>query len=311
MPIITDGLLNYFNFNQGVTETVWENIAPSTIGSYNGTITGGVLQSNGVYFSGTASKTVKFPYAPALDEKNISFTLNFGFIPLETNLSHFLMGASYASIAVNRIGLELFRVSNNAIVNHIMNFGQNLVIGTEYDLCITYDVNTLSLKGYLNGVLFSTITTVEAMYIGYWNTNNFFTMGNNNYIVTIQHVKYYIKALSQEEVTTNYLNGTNIGLGSSNAFPIVSIINTSKTTISGEAEMNQSIITIQFSTDVTQYVARVNGVDQNTGMLIHSGGAVSANTDAQIIVDWNELLSEGLNRINIYGQNADGWTPYT
>jgi hypothetical protein len=92
--------------------------------------------------------------------------------------------------------------------------------------------------------------------------------------------------------------------------PTSTIVSVDRSKISDEVGMNQSIITIKFDTDVTQYVARLNGVDNTTGILVHSGGAVNANTNAQVIIDWNELTTEGSNRINIYGQNAYGWTLY-
>jgi len=93
--------------------------------------------------------------------------------------------------------------------------------------------------------------------------------------------------------------------------PIVTALTTNRAKISDEPNVNQSVITVRFDTDVTQYVARLNGVDYATGTLVHTGGAVAANTDAQIIVDWNELTTEGSNRINVYGQNANGWTVQT
>jgi hypothetical protein len=93
--------------------------------------------------------------------------------------------------------------------------------------------------------------------------------------------------------------------------PTVTSLVANKTKISDEPNVNQSIITVQFDSDVTQYVARLNGSDYNTGTLVHTGGAVAANTNASIIIDWNELSTEGQNRINIYGQNANGWTAYT
>lgn len=93
--------------------------------------------------------------------------------------------------------------------------------------------------------------------------------------------------------------------------PIVSILSVSNYTISDELGANQSIIIITFDKDVTQYVAMLNGVDHTTGTLIHSGGALTAGIQGQVIIDWNELTTEGQNRINIYGQGADGsWTKY-
>ena len=95
----------------------------------------------------------------------------------------------------------------------------------------------------------------------------------------------------------------------SNSYPIVTKLEASKLKISDEAGMNQSIITVRFDKDVTEYVARLNGSDYSTGTLVHQGLGVLANTDATVIIDWNELTREGENRINIYGKGIDGsWT---
>lgn len=94
-------------------------------------------------------------------------------------------------------------------------------------------------------------------------------------------------------------------------FPNVSTMNVNRSKISDEPGINQSVITIQFDKSVTEYRAMLNGTDYNTGVMVHSGGAVLANTDTQIIIDWNESLVEGLNRINIYGKNDIGWTAHT
>lgn len=76
--------------------------------------------------------------------------------------------------------------------------------------------------------------------------------------------------------------------------------------------MNQSTITVRFDSDVVEYVARLNGTDHLTGINVHQGGNAIANTNVQVIIDWNELSSEGANRINIYGKGLDGqWTPYS
>ena len=99
-------------------------------------------------------------------------------------------------------------------------------------------------------------------------------------------------------------------LPKTNPVPKVIKLETNRPKISDEVGMNQSIITVRFDTDVKEYVARLNGSDATTGVLVHSGGAVKANTDAEIIVDWNELGSEGSNRINVYGLNDYGWTEY-
>lgn len=52
MPIITNGLIGYWNVKQGVNGSGWTNIAPATMGKYDGVIFGAVNQSEGMYFDG-------------------------------------------------------------------------------------------------------------------------------------------------------------------------------------------------------------------------------------------------------------------
>lgn len=78
--------------------------------------------------------------------------------------------------------------------------------------------------------------------------------------------------------------------------------------ISKNPNLNKATVLVQFDTDVTEYVAMLGGVDQTTGINVHTGGPIKANTNAEVVVDWNELTSEGPNKINIYGKNSSGWT---
>ena len=54
--IVTNGLVGYWHYKDGVSGTVWNNIAPDTVGQYNGTINGAVLDAYGVYFDGVDDK---------------------------------------------------------------------------------------------------------------------------------------------------------------------------------------------------------------------------------------------------------------
>lgn len=93
--------------------------------------------------------------------------------------------------------------------------------------------------------------------------------------------------------------------------PICTIVSLSKSKISDESGMNQSLLTFKFDQAVTEWRVRTIGVDPDTGILADSGGAVAANTEIIARIEWNELYQEGSNRINIYGRNADGqWTVY-
>jgi hypothetical protein len=95
------------------------------------------------------------------------------------------------------------------------------------------------------------------------------------------------------------------------AYPKMTLVSVNREKISDELGMNQAIITVKFDQDIQSYKAMLNGVDHTTGILVHSGTSATANTDVDIVIDWNELTSEGENRINIYGQSLSGeWTAY-
>lgn len=76
--IITDGLVGYWHAKQGISGTTWKNIAPLTVGNYDGTISGNpVLQSNGLFFDGVDDKVV-IPSFPGLDN-NFTYQILTGF----------------------------------------------------------------------------------------------------------------------------------------------------------------------------------------------------------------------------------------
>lgn len=72
--ITTNGLVGYWHYKQGLSGsshgTTWQNIAPSTVGQYNGSINGNacVLNSNGLFIDGS------FDCDPTMDKMPNTFT---------------------------------------------------------------------------------------------------------------------------------------------------------------------------------------------------------------------------------------------
>lgn len=108
----------------------------------------------------------------------------------------------------------------------------------------------------------------------------------------------------------NESSGTSISVNTNASYPVVSIVSVSHYKISGQTGINQCHITFTFNTDITQWSVNVMGVDYATGTVADSGGAITAGIQITAIVDNLELYQEGDNRINIYGRNIAGWTPY-
>lgn len=92
--------------------------------------------------------------------------------------------------------------------------------------------------------------------------------------------------------------------------PNVTIVSVDHYTISNQDGMNFSDVTFYFDTDVTSWTINLLGVSNDTGTVLISGGAVSANTNMTATIYGNQLTSEGSNQLNLYGQNTIGWTPY-
>ncbi len=117
---------------------------------------------------------------------------------------------------------------------------------------------------------------------------------------------------------TSYMSGTSfstpmiagIFANYKQAFPD-RVNNESKEKISLIDEMNFSVLKFKFDTDVDEYKVNILGSSHDTGIEgVHSTDKVFANTEITILIFGENLPNEGLNRVNIYGRNFNGWTLY-
>ena len=93
--------------------------------------------------------------------------------------------------------------------------------------------------------------------------------------------------------------------------PVIEIKTQSNTIISDELGVNQCICVFSANENIAKWEARaVLGSEippRGVGTLVESGGFLEELTDAQIIVDFNELQSgDGLYTIAIYAQDIYG-----
>lgn len=100
-------------------------------------------------------------------------------------------------------------------------------------------------------------------------------------------------------------------LTTQSAKPKVSIVSNSKPKLSPKEQYRESTLVFNFDKNVTEWIVRAGGDSHETGYIADRGGAVTANTNINAIIDYTELPNEGVNKINIYGKGEDGqWTEY-
>lgn len=310
--IVTDSLMAYWNTKQGVTGSVWANIAPATIGSLNGSIQGATLQKDGMYFDGVDDKI-------AFNSRlltNPEYTFEFWFKP-ESN------GFTTSYIFSNGLADRSFsyRNSNGVIQYNYSNLTSSPLTLSQFShvvIVLKTIEDTKYAETFINGVSSGLVVQryiggVSELDFSTWSFGGHPSSNSNTLKGHLESIKIYNKPLTQSEIIQNLNAGRDIGLSNNipPATPTVIYISTDNPKISDETNKNQSNITVKFDVDIIEYVARLNGTSHDTGVLVHQGGAVPANTNAQVIIDWNELTTEGNNRINVYGKSSGGlWTAY-
>lgn len=320
--IVTDGLVGYWHYKQGVVGNTWGNISPSTKGRYNGVISGANLHSEGVYLDGIDDKVIINEF----DNTLIEYTVETIFKSVKDSYFVILSGRSndegtHLSIGVqpssssDGLYLQIGAMGDTGTMSHSPS-GFKLLTNKTHTLTLTLlrkEIGYISYI-YLDGVqVYYHDATISKIDIGLGSTIGFGNQITNNFSMLngyIMSQKIYNRVLSSEEVQQNYLAGTEVGLPQSpiSSPPKPTITLVSKSKISDEPNMDRSYITFKFNEDVTQWTVNVLGVSHDTGFVADSGGAVTANTEITAEIDWTELQQEGQNKVSIYGKNNAGWT---
>ena len=93
--------------------------------------------------------------------------------------------------------------------------------------------------------------------------------------------------------------------------PVITVATPDKRTISDETGFTRCTCTFQSDLDLSQWEARATKAGttpaRGVGLLVESGGALSANTNATVYVDWIELTDgDGEYTITVYGCSTGG-----
>jgi len=314
MGIVTNGLIAYWNAQQGISGTTWNNIAPANESKFPLTLANTTVESDRVLFKGlTSSRAVTSENVAGVTSHTVEM-----FISADA-LYEFASGVPFYAITTmsNRGG---FILNTTKDVNRLeysdtstastfaITPNNSIVKGSIIQIFAIVDALDISVSLGVNGTILTRTTTT---YSNLPKLVGLITLGVRKYNTSyfdpfkgyIYSTKIYNRVLTPQEITQNYNNGIAIGLANK---PIANIISVNKSKISKMSGMDKSIITFNFDKDVQAYKVMVGGVDYNTGLLADSGGAKTANTNIVAEIDHTELSIEGLNRVTIYGQGMDG-----
>ncbi|KRE33442.1 LamG-like jellyroll fold domain-containing protein [Paenibacillus sp. Soil724D2] len=213
MGIVTDGLVAYYHYKQGVNGATWNNIAPANVGKLNGAIAGAVLQANGMYFDGLSGTKVTVLNDPLLQiTNNITIEVIFSSDTLapRTSLLHKNYNGEYSLVWETTGGLNAYWGTTATLYNVHGMAGVNaatLTTGT-----FRRNLAATTAGWVKNGIPYSSIadtkptarTTTGDLLIG-----NGYVAGFKGIIVA---VRIYNRALSDAEVAQNYAVGNEVGL---------------------------------------------------------------------------------------------------
>jgi hypothetical protein len=325
LGIVTNGLVAYFHYKEGVTSSNWNNIAPNTLGSYNGTRYGTTLTATGMKFDGVDDLVL----VPALSSHNTGIyelelfvSIPSSAVDSENALKCFAstnMGASFELLALG------FSYAPNSVRGTFGGWDHNIIVDKVYKLNLRFFTSTDTEYLYVDDVqrggftkpnAFYGLTNIGAKHSGIGGDPD----GSSGFLNgTVKSVKIYNRHLTNAERAQNTTVGyDNVGLVEEPVTvnpPVVTITSTTfptyDNTISDEPGSDYMTVKFKFDQDVTEWRVRALGTSHDNGTLIASGTSVTGGTVVTVNVPWDKLYQEGSNKVNIYGKNSGGtWTPY-
>jgi hypothetical protein len=309
MGVITDGLIGYWNAQKDCTPTLWKNIAPATVGTLDAIPQGGNLVIEG---DGVVNIAPRYLTVPGINLSTGQSTMEIVFSlrrPEDaTKMTMIMFGVGFEMLALAKTGTQL-----NALgaITRPVQLNVDTVLDGKTQLAI---VNTGGAGDvYMNGVKIGTMPG-----LGNYTKNNYnlylgasFLSGTagQQFDGKIHVARMYNKALTPAQILENYNSSSDIGL--TNPAPLVTITNITRTTVSKKLGVDKATVTFKFDKDVQKYEFRAGGMGQGLGVLLGAGTSKTANQVITADLYYSDQLLEGINKINIYGQDMAGnWTPY-
>lgn len=307
MPIITTGLVGYYDYTVH-TATEWTNSSPVTT-TLSLALTNVTFDAEGAIFNGTSSRAsvAGYPSAPAFSYE--AFIKVDDTESMQTIMSLFSTTSRRGAVRL-QMSNDSFGYEDHTGVNRAFTDSGSIPTNRFVHIAVTYHSFSKELRTYIDGEPMKVTT-----YTGGFVAGNFH-IGAREYSGVfsewfkgkVKYVRWYNVELTPEQVKQNYQSSEIVAPDNP---PIATVTNIDKREISRILGAHEATIQFSFDKDVVAYTVRVGGVDHTTGYEGDSGGAVTKGTTIYAVIDGNELQTEGDNRVNIYGQGADGkWSPY-
>lgn len=218
MGVVKDGLVGYWHFDDGFTGSSWNNIAPNTVGKYNGTVYGAVKGTDGILFSKAEGRYVSIPKMDVQDISDIfeyEVYLKSPFTDVSESqgvVGSLIMNNSTLQIEGSPVGVG---GDGSYIMASGNDFTMTLPKNTFFKLNFIFNKTTGVEKAYFNNQIkidgiSAVIKSPSDMQIWIGGLNSL----GNHLTGTIASVKVYNRELTSEERQQNLDNGMNVGLES-------------------------------------------------------------------------------------------------
>lgn len=331
MPIVTDGLVGYWHYKQGISGTAWANISPNTLGQYDASLVGVIVKPEGIYMDGVDDQigTNTQTLSPLSE-----YTFESRFIRQKNAYAILAQVYDNAEGITFSIGIQDTSNSNFAFIqlgakNGTTTYGENVVSSSKVQLNQVYNVAVsvkltgaigCIIKVYLDGVKIyertnTSVNNLEPLYgmALAFGTQVLFESSKLQGIIKANRL--YNRVLTDAEILQNYNVGEEIGLTAeptpTPTPPKITFIEVDTYKVSRMIGCDLTTVRFKFDKDVVEWRANLQGSSYDTGTILDSGTNLTANTEGFSVIYGTELSSEGQNRINVYGKDSDGnWTPY-
>lgn len=214
MPIVTNGLLRYWNAKDGVkTGNTLRNLAPGQAAE-NLTIAGGTYNAGGYIVLDGIDDTITLASAAALRRTGAWSAEFIHYITSDpSSYNELFGGAAYVDYSPGSMYFETYPNAGSEYVYETLYDADFGAVGKILHWIVTYDGNNLT--GYMNGrQAFTGAIGAAQAFAG--TAEEYMQFNSEIYSTPFPSrwhaFRYYDRALSAAEAATNFSNGTEIGL---------------------------------------------------------------------------------------------------